>query len=379
MKKKYTVAAVVLAAVMMFTGCSWDDITAKFVGDGATASGTATVSGGPIVMEDYDPAECVTLGNYKGVEVDCTVTSEEVQQQIDNVLMQHSTVEQIKKGKCKSGQSVNIDYTGKVDGKAVDGETAQDEMVQLGSSGHIDGFDDGITGMKPGEKKELKLKAPADYKTAEAAGKEIVYNITLNYIAGETKTPKLTDSFVKKNTDYKTVKQFKDAAEENLRTQKKNNAGNTALQKIVEDSKVNNMPATLKEAHKRQTDHSYRYNLQQYYGKDMDFNTLLGSMGMTKEIYEQQLDQQGENSAKTQLVFEAIAKKENIVCSDADVQAYVDSVISGAGAQGATIDSFRQQYEAMYGNYVSFDDFLKTSCVYERVMSLIESNLKLKE
>ena len=111
LKKKYTVAAVVLAAVMMFTGCSWDDITAKFVGDGATASGTATVSGGPIVMEDYDPAECVTLGNYKGVEVDCTVTSEEVQQQVDNVLMQHSTVEQIKKGKCKSGQSVNIDYT----------------------------------------------------------------------------------------------------------------------------------------------------------------------------------------------------------------------------------------------------------------------------
>lgn len=155
MKKKYTVAAVVLAAVMMFTGCSWDDITAKFVGDGATASGTATVSGGPIVMEDYDPAECVTLGNYKGVEVDCTVTSEEVQQQVDNVLMQHSTVEQIKKGKCKSGQSVNIDYNGKVDGKAVDGETAQDEMVQLGSSGHIDGFDDGITGMKPGRRRNL--------------------------------------------------------------------------------------------------------------------------------------------------------------------------------------------------------------------------------
>ena len=45
----------------------------------------------------------------------------------------------------------------------------------------------------------------------------------------------------------------------------------------------------------------------------------------------------------------------------------------------ADTDSFRQQYEAMYGNYVSFDDFLKTSCVYERVMSLIESNLKLKE
>ena len=378
MRKRYTVIALLLVAAMMFTGCSWNDITAKFVGDGAvTATGSAALEG-PIVMEAYEAQECVTLGQYTGVEVDCSVSADEIQQQVDNLLMQYSTVEQIKKGKCKSGQSVNVDYTGKVDGKAVDGETAQDDMVQLGSSSHMDGFDDGIIGMKPGEKKELKLKAPADYQNTEVAGKEIVYTITLNYIAGESKTPKLTDAFIKKNTEYKTIKEYKNAAKENLQQQKKNNAGNTALQTIVDNSKLNKMPETLKEAHKKQTDHSYRYNLQQYYGQETDFNTLLGSMGMTAEIYEQQLEQAGENSAKMQLVFEAIAKKENIECTEADVQAYVNDVVSGAGAD-ASIDTFREQYEAMYGNYISFDDFLKTSCVYEKVMSFIESSMKLKE
>ena len=378
MRKKYTVIALLLVTAMIFTGCSWNDIAAKFTGNDETASGSATAAEGPIVMEDYDPSECVILGEYTGVEVDCTVSSDEIQQQVDNFLMQYSTVEQIKKGKCKSGQSVNIDYTGKVDGKEVDGETAQDDMIQLGSSSHMDGFDDGIIGMKPGQKKELKLKAPADYSNDAVAGKEIVYTITLNYIAGETKTPKLTNAFVKKNTTYKTVKEYKKGMKNELQEQKKNNAGNTALQTIVDNSELINMPATLKEAHKKQTDQAYRYNLQQYYGESTDFETLLGSMGMTKEIYEQQLDQQGENSAKMQLVFEAIAKKENIECTEADVQEYVDSVVSGAGAE-ASIDNFRQQYETMYGNYISFDDFLKTSCVYEKVMSLIESSMKLKE
>ncbi len=378
MRKQYTIVALLLILAMVMTGCSWDDLKEKFVGsEGSGVTGPAAASDAAVLIENYDPLECVTLGEYKGVEVDCTVTEDEMKQETENLLMQFSTVEEIKKGKCKSGQSVNIDYTGKIDGKEVDGETAQDDMIVLGSSGHADGFDDGIVGMEPGKKKEIKLKLPEDYQNSEIAGKEIVYNIKLNYIAGETKTPKLTDSFVKENTRFKTVKEFKKEMKIALGNQKKENAATTALNTIVEKSTVNRMPQTLKEAHKQQTDHSYRFNMAQYYG-ETDFDVLLGNMGMTKDAYEQQLETAGENNAKIQLVFEAIAEKENIQVTEEEIQAYANNAISSAGASG-TLDDFKKQYETTYGKAVDFDSFLRTSCVYDKVMSFLEGSLKIKE
>ena len=381
MRKQYTIVALLLVMAMVLTACSLDEVKEKFVGGTETVSGSSAASDSPVIIEDYDPVENVTLGEYKNVEVDCTVTEEEMQQEINSLLTQNSTVEQIKKGKCKSGQSVNIDYTGKVDGKEVDGQTAQDEMIELGSSDHIDGFDDGIVGMKPGKKKELKLKFPDDYEDAELAGKEIVYNITLNYIAGEMQTPKLTDAFVKENTRFKTVKEFKKEMKVALTNQKKSNASNTALQTIVDNSTVNNMPQTLKEAHKKQVDHSYRYSMSQYYG-DTDFEVILGNMGMSKDAYEQQLDAAGEANAKTQLVFEAIAEKENIVVTDADVQEYANNVISAAASSAgatASMDDYKKQFEQVYGSAIDFKSFLRTSCIYDKVVSFISGSMKIKE
>ena len=102
MRKQYTVGALLLILAMVMTGCSWDDLKEKFVGSEGSVSGSAAASDSAVEIENYDPVECVTLGEYKGVEVDCTVTEDEMKQETDNLLMQFSTVEESKKGKCKS-------------------------------------------------------------------------------------------------------------------------------------------------------------------------------------------------------------------------------------------------------------------------------------
>ena len=76
-RKRYTVVAMALAAAMALTGCSIDDVKEKFVGTQAAES--QTVTGGSIEIESYRPEECVTLAEYKGIEVDCTVTDDDVQ------------------------------------------------------------------------------------------------------------------------------------------------------------------------------------------------------------------------------------------------------------------------------------------------------------
>ena len=65
-----------------------------------------------------------TVPEYKGIEVDCKISDEDVQAEIDSFLQDNSTEKKIKKGACKEGDSVNIDYVGKIDGKAFDNGTA---------------------------------------------------------------------------------------------------------------------------------------------------------------------------------------------------------------------------------------------------------------
>lgn len=369
MKKQYTVVALLLVMAMVLTGCSWKDVKSKFFGNSED-----TATGGAVQIEDYDATKCVTLGEYRGIEVDCSVTDDEVQTQIDTELKQNATTKKIKKGKCKDGQTVNINYTGKIDGKEFEGGTAEDTDLELGSNSFIEGFEDGVVGMKVGETKELKLKFPDDYKDSSVAGKDVVFTVKLNYIS-KTITPKLTEKYVKEYTGQKTIAAYKKSVKESLATEKQNNAATTAFNTLVSNSKVNDMPATLKEAERQQIDTYNRKTIESYYGESTDFDTILGSMGMTTESYNTQLDSSAESSTTVVLIVEAISAKEGFEPSDADMQAYKDEVASSAGV---TLDEYKTQYESYYGTSISFEDFLRTSYLYDKVMTLIQDTLVIK-
>ena len=79
LRKQYTIVALLLVMAMVLTACSLDEVKEKFVGGTETVSGPSAASDSPVIIEDYDPVENVTLGEYKNVEVDCTVTEEEKQ------------------------------------------------------------------------------------------------------------------------------------------------------------------------------------------------------------------------------------------------------------------------------------------------------------
>ena len=178
MKKRTAIISTFLSVSLFLTGCSWSDITAKFTG--ADTSGTAAPAS---TEKDYVAEECVTLPEYKGIEVDCTVSEEDIEAEIKSVLNDHATEKKVKKGKCKQGDTVNIDFTGKVDGKEFDNGSAEDYSMTIGSSGFIAGFDDGVDGMKVGETKDLKLKFPDDYHQEDLKGKDVVFTVKVNFIS----------------------------------------------------------------------------------------------------------------------------------------------------------------------------------------------------
>lgn len=84
----------------------------------------------------------------------------------------------------KDGDTVNIDYVGKIDGTAFDGGSTngQGTDLEIGSGSYIDDFEDQLVGAHPGDEVEVTVTFPDDYGAADLAGKEAVFDVTVNGI-----------------------------------------------------------------------------------------------------------------------------------------------------------------------------------------------------
>lgn len=148
------------------------------------------------------PANKMTLEDYSKIEVlksDVEVSDEMVQQYIDNILQSESTKEEVKEGVVEDGDTLNIDYVGKLKstGEVFDGGSATGQTLTIGSGQMIDGFESGLIGVKVGETKTVDVTFPEEYANSpDLAGQPASFDITVNF-KQVTKKPELTDEFVK--------------------------------------------------------------------------------------------------------------------------------------------------------------------------------------
>lgn len=122
---------------------------------------------------------------------------------------------EITDGTVQKGDTVTIDYVGKLNGVAFEGGTANDQKLEIGSKTYIDGFEDGLIGYKKGDKVTLNLTFPENYGKEELNGKAVVFEVTIDKIT-RMGYPEYNDENVKKYSDglYETVKAFEDAVKE---------------------------------------------------------------------------------------------------------------------------------------------------------------------
>jgi len=100
------------------------------------------------------------------------------------------------KHKAKDGDTVVIDFEGKVDGVPFDGGKGEGMRVKLGSGQLIPGFEDQLVGAKANEQRTINVTFPADYGAANLAGKPATFDITVTgvEVPGETR---IDDEFAK--------------------------------------------------------------------------------------------------------------------------------------------------------------------------------------
>ncbi|WP_156255149.1 trigger factor [Sandarakinorhabdus oryzae] len=100
------------------------------------------------------------------------------------------------KHKAKTGDTVVIDFEGKIDGVPFDGGKGEGMRVKIGSGQLIPGFEDQLIGAKANEQRTLKVNFPADYGAANLAGKPAEFDVTVTAVEVPAET-KLDDDFAK--------------------------------------------------------------------------------------------------------------------------------------------------------------------------------------
>ena len=331
MKKNYMIPFAVLLSVVSLAGCG---------------------------KKDENPySKYVTLGEYTGMTVDrivTTISDEDVQNEIQNDLYADADFKEVTDRGAQDGDTVNIDYTGTIDGEEFEGGSDTDYDLELGSGTFLEDFESGIVGMKTGETKEISVTFPDEYD-GTLDGQTAVFSVTVNSIS-EVILPDYNDAYVKENYGFDTIADFEASVKEDLQSQYDDDATYTAcadaLSMAVDNATFDGYPEDM-----------YNTAKEQMESENQAFAEQLGIEWADLAGDDYDIEEDVLNNVHEELVVYAIAAKEKLEVTDDEFNTFVD-------------DNW-EMYE-----YDTKEDFLKDnseedlrySLLYQKVLDFLGEN-----
>lgn len=332
-----------------------------------------TACSSSVSYEGLDLDEYIKVGDYKGLETAAftvEVTEDEIQAQIDSDLEAAAATEEIAgDDTIADGDTVNIDYVGKKNGKKFDGGSAEGYDLVIGSGSFIDGFESGLIGKKIGQKVDLDLTFPADYEESSLAGADVVFTVTINSASREV-TPEYDLDFVKANTEYDSIEAYESAIEKQIYDNKEaeeiSNQQNDLWSQALDNTKVKKYPQKI-------VDYYIEFNSKQ-------IDDMAEAYGITREEMlasydfgdEEEFAVVNEDSSKLrvkqEMLIEYIAAKEGIDYTKKEAEA-LRTDFESMGYDDEMIES-------QTGRTV--DDYIRIELLYQKVLEFLLENAVIK-
>jgi len=263
----------------------------------------------------------IEVGNYKGLKIgkeEVAVTEKDIDNSINLLRNQNATLV-VKEGEAKKGDTVVLDFVGKIDGVAFDGGSAENHELELGSGQFIPGFEDQLIGTKAGDKKNVNVKFPENY-TEELKGKDATFECVVHEVK-EKKLPEINEEFIAdiKIPDVKTVEELREFKKKELLDKKTAEAKNKFINKVLEavskESKVSipeEVIANQAASQKKEVENRMQQSgltLEQY----------LQIIGQKPEEFEAKLKEDSTREITNFLILDEVANKENLQVNDEEL------------------------------------------------------------
>lgn len=324
----------------------------------------------------YVALDYVTLGDYKGITVEAAkeeITDEKVEEEYELQISYFGTeiYDVYTEGTVAEGDVVNIDYEGKKDGVAFDGGTAEGYDLEIGSGSFIEGFEDGLIGVKVGETVDLELTFPEGYQAEELAGQDVVFTVTVNEI--KRAPEEITDAHIEQATsgEYKDIASFKEYIRNYLEEEAQETYETTilsnAIDLICEAAEISEYPQDLVDYCVNDMVNYYT-QYASYYGMEFE-DFITAYFGLTAEEFDEQVLAAVQISVKKELTLAAIAETEGIEVSEEEYEASCEEYKTAYGYETV------EELVASVGG----ENVVRVSLLLEKVDEYIRENVVVEE
>ena len=260
----------------------------------------------------------VTLGEYKGLEVDkysTRVTQKEVDEKIQQEAEKNARTITVEDRPVQNGDEVILDFEGFVDGEAFEGGKGENYPLTIGSGSFIPGFEEQLVGAEAEKEVEVKVTFPEDYHAEELKGKDAIFKCTVHEIKAK-ELPEIDDEFAAEVSEFDTLDEYKADVKAKIKEQKaaegKRKQEDQAVEKAVANASYD-IPKAMIDTQVDQMANDFAQRIQ---SQGLTLEQYFQFTGMTSEKMIEELRPQAIKRIETRLVLEAIAKVENIEISD---------------------------------------------------------------
>jgi trigger factor len=280
----------------------------------------------------------VTVKKYKGLPVakkSGKIEDEDVEVVVRNLLDPRSTLETLPAGtKVEHGHTVTIDFEGKLDGKVIPDAVAKNFSLEIGATGSLDEFQDGIKGAKAGDVKSIEVNYPDDYKNPEVAGKKVVYSVTVHEVKKKN-VPPLTDEIAKEFQAESAADlraKVRKSLETELETEQRQQTQEEVLLAFLEANPVEVPPSLVQ----RQLE----YILGDVVGmlRKQNFGDTL--IGEYVQKHRKDFEGRAEREVRLALLLPKVVEAEKITIGEADFKEHFDQLVAQSGQKIEAIEKF---------------------------------------
>jgi len=315
----------------------------------------------------------VELGQYTGLVLKAKavqVTDEDVDNHIENLRRRSAKMVEVEEGGIQVGDRALIDFEGFIDGESFPGGKGEGYTLEIGSNTFIPGFEEQLVGASIDQEREINVTFPENYHKKELAGKPATFKVKILGVKRPQYAP-VDDELAKDLSDFETLEELRQDVRNRLKEAGEDARRRQLQSQAIEQATDNSQVPIPKVMVERRMDRAMEDLRQRLMGQGITLERYAELVGSDLDAIRENFRSQAERQVKTDLVLEAIAKKEDITVTQEEIDQHIEKM---AKAYRQTPEVMRQLLEAQDGL-----DFIKYGLMIDKTVDFLVDNATVQE
>lgn len=282
----------------------------------------------------------MALAPLDGIEIE-RPQAEVIEADIDRMIetlrgqqKKHETVERA----AADGDRVVLDFSGRIDGEAFQGGSGEDTPVEVGEGRMIDGFEEQLVGASAGDELKIEVTFPENYGTAELAGRDAVFDVTVKSVQAG-RLPEVDEDFIRGfGVESGSMDEMRESLRRNMERELRQGLRTKVKQQVMEALREHN-PVDVPEAMVDEEVGRLREQMKQRMGGQMNADDL------PAELFREE----AQRRAHLGLVLAELVKQAGIQADPERVEEQIQDMASAYDEPEKVVQYYRQNPEMMQG------------------------------